>query len=127
MTENSTVSTVTTPGIVDAPLPFAMRWLRVIGVMEGISTLTLFGVAMPLKYAAGLPLAVTVVGSLHGGLFMIYLATIVVVLAVYRWPLWRGCALVVGSLVPFGPFLLDRYIPRWHTVDMSASSVRPGT
>ena len=42
------------------PLPTVVRWLRLIGIIEGVSTLTLFGIAMPLKYAAGLPLAVTI-------------------------------------------------------------------
>ena len=44
--------------------------LRLLGVVEGTSTLILFGIAMPLKYLAGMPMAVTVVGSIHGALFV---------------------------------------------------------
>ncbi|MSP17466.1 MAG: DUF3817 domain-containing protein, partial [Myxococcales bacterium] len=40
--------------------------LRVVAFAEGCSFLLLLGVAMPLKYLAGLPLAVRLVGSLHG-------------------------------------------------------------
>ena len=45
--------------------------LRVLSIVEGVSTLLLFFIAMPLKYIAGMPMAVTVAGSIHGGLFTI--------------------------------------------------------
>ena len=47
-----------------------IRALRTLAIIEGVSTLVLFGIAMPLKYFAGLPLAVRIVGSLHGALFV---------------------------------------------------------
>jgi len=37
--------------------------LRLVGIAEGISFLLLLGVGMPLKYIAGLPLAVRIMGS----------------------------------------------------------------
>ncbi|KKJ79704.1 putative membrane protein YdzA, partial [Bacillus subtilis] len=40
--------------------------LRTMGFIEGMSLLILLFIAMPLKYWAGLPLAVTIVGSVHG-------------------------------------------------------------
>ena len=43
------------------PMTF-LRMLRQLAIIEGISTLVLFGIAMPLKYFAGMPLAVTIVG-----------------------------------------------------------------
>ena len=43
--------------------------LRLLSLIEGVSTLILFGIAMPLKYAAGMPLAVTIAGTVHGALF----------------------------------------------------------
>lgn len=43
-----------------------MRGLRQLAIVEGISTLVLFFVAMPLKYFAGMPQAVTVVGPFTG-------------------------------------------------------------
>jgi len=46
--------------------------LRAVALVEGISFLVLLGVAMPLKYLAGLPQAVTVVGWLHGLLFITF-------------------------------------------------------
>ncbi|HTO03360.1 MAG TPA: DUF3817 domain-containing protein, partial [Opitutus sp.] len=43
--------------------------LRFIGWWEGVSFLVLLGIAMPLKYLAGEPAAVRVVGMAHGILF----------------------------------------------------------
>ena len=45
--------------------------LRVVAFWEGVSFLVLLGVAMPLKYLAGWPLAVRVVGMAHGILFIL--------------------------------------------------------
>ena len=44
--------------------------LRRFSLVEGISTLVLFLVAMPLKYVLGYPMAVTYVGWVHGVLFV---------------------------------------------------------
>ena len=59
--------------------------LRILGYVEGVSTLLLFGVAMPLKYAADMPEAVTIVGMVHGILFMALVAMFV--FAVDRVPI----------------------------------------
>jgi integral membrane protein len=86
--------------------------LRLAGIVEGISTLILFGVAMPLKYLAGMPLAVTIAGSIHGFLFV----TLVVlfVLGTKRIPISRSLAAagITAAIFPFGPFIVDRWLPR---------------
>lgn len=82
--------------------------LRLMGTVEGISTLVLFFVAMPLKYAAGYPIAVSIVGPIHGGLFTVL--AVMCLLAIERVPLSRGLAFtaIVAAVFPFGPFLVDR-------------------
>lgn len=89
-----------------------LRRLRVAGIVEGISTLALFGIAMPLKYLAGMPSAVTVVGSIHGVLFLILVALFVV--GRWRIPLTTGLMLIgiAAAVVPFGPFVVDRQLER---------------
>ena len=84
--------------------------LRTIGFLEGISFLLLLGVAMPLKYMAGMPMAVSIVGALHGGLFVAYLAAVAHVTVVHRWPLDRAMLAVVAAVLPFGPFVFDRML-----------------
>lgn len=87
-----------------------LKQLRTLGIVEGISTLLLFGVAMPLKYFADMPLAVTLVGSIHGLLFIGLVAMFFV--AIERVPVPKRLALagVVGAVVPFGPFVVDSWL-----------------
>ncbi len=89
-----------------------LKRLRLLGICEGISTLVLFGGAMPLKYFGGLPMAVTIVGSLHGFLFVCLVAMFL--LAVRRVPISVGLALsgIVAAFFPFGPFIVDRRLAR---------------
>jgi integral membrane protein len=89
-----------------------MRGLRQLAIIEGVSTLLLFGVAMPLKYFAGMPLAVTIVGSIHGFLFLALV--LMLVMAVWKVPISRGMAAagVVAAILPGGPFLLERRLAR---------------
>ena len=92
-----------------------IRALRTLAIIEGVSTLVLFGIAMPLKYFAGLPLAVRIVGSLHGALFVALV--LMLLLAVRRVPISPALAAagIVAAIVPGGPFLLDRHLAR-HSV-----------
>lgn len=81
---------------------------RIVAFCEGLSYLLLLGVAMPLKYMAGMPEAVHVVGSTHGALFMAYLALTAGLFTKARWPLDRLPGVVLAGVVPFGTFVLDR-------------------
>ena len=86
--------------------------LRVVGFWEGISFLVLLGVAMPLKYLAGWPLAVRVVGMAHGVLFILYVIAAIAAAVAYAWP-WKKTALVlVASVLPAGPFVVEAKILR---------------
>ena len=86
--------------------------LRIIGLLEGASFLILLFVAMPLKYMAGLPQMVRVVGSAHGLLFVIFVLAVLDVAVRLRWPLTRVVAALAASVVPFGPFVLDAHLRR---------------
>ena len=74
--------------------------------------MVLFGVAMPLKYMAGMPMAVSIVGSLHGVLFVGL--CIMLMLAVTKVPISTSLAFggMVAAVVPFGPFVYERWLPR---------------
>ena len=83
------------------------RRLTAIGWIEGASWLLLFGVAMPLKYLAGQPGPVRVVGAAHGALWLVYLAALLYA----AWRLkWKPAVLLAGflaSILPFGPWIFD--------------------
>lgn len=93
--------------------PNANRFLhlvRVVGFVEGVSTLVLFGIAMPLKYLADMPLAVRIAGSVHGLLFTVLVALLM--MGISRIPLRRSVAIVgvLAAVIPFGPFVYDRWL-----------------
>lgn len=86
--------------------------LRVLSIVEGVSTLILFFVAMPLKYAAGMPMAVTIVGSVHGALFTLLVMAFAVGHQLVPLPgrlVWLG---VGAAIIPFGPFWLEPKLKR---------------
>ena len=85
-----------------------LQRLRLIGTIEGCSTILLFFVAMPLKYLAGQPTAVSIMGPIHGGLFVIYCVVLGCAMMVNGRPIKWAIKLIVAAVVPFGPFIADR-------------------
>lgn len=81
--------------------------LRMLSLIEGVSTLVLFGIAMPLKYLADMPMAVTIVGSLHGLLFILLVMMLAWGRTAIPIPMKVVVAGIVGAVVPFGPFVVD--------------------
>ena len=49
---------------------------KILGYVEGTSTLALMGIAMPLKYIGGNEILVKILGPIHGLLFMLYLGVL---------------------------------------------------
>ncbi len=86
--------------------------LRLIGLIEGISFLLLLFVAMPLKYAAGLPEAVKYVGWAHGALFVLFIVALLHAASETEWSLGKIAGAFIASVVPFGTFILDRTLKR---------------
>ncbi|MDR6224475.1 DUF3817 domain-containing protein [Desmospora profundinema] len=85
---------------------------RIISLIEGISFLLLLGIAMPMKYLADIPMAVTVVGWIHGVLFILYMVALAHVTFTDRWPFKRVAGAVIASVLPFGPFVFDTRLKR---------------
>lgn len=86
--------------------------LRAAGMTEATSFLVLVGIAMPLKYLAGYPEAVKVVGWVHGVLFITLCAAIVLAVVQADLPKRLAALAFVASLIPFGPFLIDPRLQR---------------
>ncbi len=85
----------------------ALTTFRYIGILEGASFLILLGIAMPLKYFAGMPTAVTIVGGLHGLLFVLYVLAIIYATIALRWKFLRVVGAFLAAFLPFGPFIFD--------------------
>ena len=99
-----------------SPIPF----LRRIALIEGWSFLILLGIAMPLKYMAGMPMAVKIVGWAHGVLFVLLCWALLQTLLNTKWSIFRCAAVFIASLLPFGPFLLDRKMEEWQSEETKA-------
>ena len=89
-----------------------LRQLRIVALLEGVSFVVLLFVAMPLKYMAGLPLAVRIVGSVHGLLFLVFVVALFRAASERRWPAQRSLLAFVASIVPFATFVFDRSLRR---------------
>jgi integral membrane protein len=102
------------PGKIRARLTFVkeLRRFRWVAIVEGISFLLLLFIAMPLKYFAGFPLAVRVVGMVHGVLFLAFVVTLFEAAVERSWSPRRWGFAFLSSLVPFGTYALDRSLKR---------------
>ena len=86
--------------------------LRTVGAVEGTSLLLLLGVAMPLKYLAHQPMAVTIVGSAHGVLWLAYLLVLASAWRKFGWTFKTVFLGGIASVLPFGPWVFHRYLSR---------------
>lgn len=85
---------------------------RLVAAVEGITTILLFFVAMPVKYLAGDPSWVRVIGPVHGYAFLAYLALMALALRGRGWSGGDWMRTAFASFVPFGTFLNDPFLKR---------------
>ena len=78
----------------------------------GVGLLVLVLVGMPLKYAAGQPEVVDVVGPVHGFLYIIYLIAGADLTRRARWPISSLAPVILAGLVPFLMFIVERRVTR---------------
>ena len=89
-----------------------IRLFRFFGLADGVSLLILLGIAVPLKYLADLPLAVTYVGSIHGAIFIAYVMSIVIVQVTVGWKIYWSLLGIGAAFIPFANFVLDRAVKK---------------
>lgn len=82
--------------------------LRMAGIAEGISFVTLLFIAMPAKYIGGDPGLVLYVGWVHGLLFLLYILALISVKINLEWKFRKAAVAFLASLVPFGTFIMDK-------------------
>jgi integral membrane protein len=90
----------------------AQKRFRLIANIEGWSYIILLFIAMPLKYLADLPMAVRIVGMLHGVLFVGFCISLTEMVIRFRWGLLKIILVFLSSLLPFGTFYMDRQLFR---------------
>lgn len=85
---------------------------RKTALIEGISYLILLFIAMPLKYIFNISLAVKYFGWIHGVLFLVFAVVLLAAAIKYKWTLKRIAIYLIGSVLPFVPFYLDKSLKK---------------
>ena len=67
---------------------------------------------MPLKYLNDMPSAVTVVGTIHGFLFILYMLALGQTMIQLKHSLGWAAKVVIAAIFPFGPFFIEPALRR---------------
>ena len=85
-----------------------MHYFYIAGIAETCSTLSLYLIAVPLKYLGDNEILVRVIGPIHGLLWLLYIGLLASGLIRNKWNIR---AVITGgflSLLPGGPIWLER-------------------
>ncbi len=93
------------------PAP-ALKHLGLMTLLEGGSLIALVIFAMPLKYMADMPEAVSAVGPAHGLLYLWMMAVLAITLYRGLLPLHHGAVVAIAALIPFGGLVSHRLVQR---------------
>jgi len=87
-----------------------MKTLRFMSILEGTSLLLLLFVAVPLKRLMEMPEAVSIIGPIHGALFILF--NIILFIAIFRHGLKVKHAIIgfIASVIPFGSYVFKAKI-----------------
>ena len=95
--------------------------LRLLAVLEGSSLLVLVFVSLPLKHIYGITQISTVLGPIHGILFLLFVVNTISVGIEYNWKFrqttWK---VLLACFIPFGTFYIDQKIlkPQQEQLDL---------
>ena len=85
--------------------------LRIIAILEGISLLVLVFISVPLKRIYGITEVSSVVGPIHGILFLLFIFNTISTGIEYKWKFrettWK---VLLACIIPFGTFYIDNKI-----------------
>lgn len=87
-----------------------IRLFRHIALLEGVTALALFLIAMPAKHVFNYAALVPPIGMIHGMAWIIYIAAMIPALLIGRAGIAGWLRTFAASTVPFGTFLNDLYL-----------------
>ena len=88
----------------------SVKKLGLINTIEGYSYLALLFIAMPLKYYMDFPIAVKILGMLHGVLFVTFCLLLLASWQKTKWKFSENIIFFIATLIPFGTFFTRRKI-----------------
>lgn len=104
----------------------ALTRYRVMAYVVGAGLATLCFVGVPLQYAAGIPEVDSIVGPIHGILYMVYLLASVDLARRARFTLLQMAAMVGAGFVPLLAFVIEHRVTRRIRVSFPGVSSRSG-
>ncbi|EBA10716.1 hypothetical protein RCCS2_02950 [Roseobacter sp. CCS2] len=90
--------------------PVRMTGLRRAAIFEAWTLILLFGVAMPLKYWAGIAQATSVMGPIHGLMFMVFVWFVIRSWAEGIIDIFGTLRLLIGASIPGAGFINERWL-----------------
>jgi integral membrane protein len=87
-----------------------LRKLEYLSMLEASTLATLIGIAVPLKYLGHDPIAVRILGPVHGLAFLAYAWSVLQTVAGGGWS-WRATTrLFLAAFIPFAGFTTPRFL-----------------
>ncbi|MFZ5466414.1 MAG: DUF3817 domain-containing protein [Pseudomonadota bacterium] len=93
--------------------PASLRHLSMMPLVEGASLIALVLIAVPLKHLASLPIAVSIVGPIHGALFLWTMGALALVVLRGQLPILKGAGVFLAALIPFGGLWSHRMLAHY--------------
>jgi integral membrane protein len=90
--------------------PRYLKLLARLSRMQAGTFIVLLGVAMPVKYLVGHATGVTIMGALHGAMWLLYMWLVLAMKSLGMWNKAEMSRLVLSTLMPFGGFATARWI-----------------
>ncbi|MGH3614365.1 MAG: DUF3817 domain-containing protein [Pseudonocardia sp.] len=90
----------------------ALRSYRVAAWTTGIVLIVLAFVAMPMKYLFDDPTLVSVIGPMHGFLYMGYIVCTLILAERCRWRPVQALLVLLAGTVPVASFIAERQVTR---------------
>jgi integral membrane protein len=97
-----------------------LRNFRYLAVIEATSFLLLL-IASIVKRTQDEALGVEILGPIHGGLFLAYVVVALSIRANLGWSTKTTLLILAGAVVPFGGYVVDRWLVRNHPGEAAAT------
>lgn len=85
-----------------------IKFFKIIGILEGVSAILLFFVAVPMKYIFANPILIRPIGMAHGVLFTIYIILAIMLKFEQNWSFKKFAIIAIAAIVPLGTFYVDK-------------------
>lgn len=90
---------------------FSIKTFRYVALAEATSFLILLVFAV-IKRTQDAPEGVEIMGPIHGVLFLTYVVIALNVRSIAHWTRQQTLGVLVGAVLPFGGFVVDRWLAR---------------